>query len=41
MSAYVDQATLTRAQATDPAAFLHKPFSESTLQQTLQQVLAS
>jgi CheY-like chemotaxis protein len=40
MSAYVDQATLTRAQATDPAAFLHKPFSEFTLQQTLRQVLS-
>jgi CheY-like chemotaxis protein len=39
MSAYVDQATLTRAQATHPAAFLTKPFSESILQQTLQQVL--
>jgi CheY-like chemotaxis protein len=39
MSAYVDEATLTRAQATDPAAFLTKPFSESILQQTLQQVL--
>jgi CheY-like chemotaxis protein len=39
MSAYVDQATLTRAQATNPAAFLRKPFSEFTLQQTLQQVL--
>jgi CheY-like chemotaxis protein len=39
MSAFVDQTTLTRAQATHPAAFLTKPFSESSLQQTLQQVL--
>ena len=39
MSAYVDQTTLTRAQATRPAAFLSKPFSEASLQQTLQQVL--
>ncbi|HSF33773.1 MAG TPA: response regulator, partial [Candidatus Tectomicrobia bacterium] len=41
MSAYVDEATLTRAQATHPAAFLTKPFSESSLQQTLQRVFCA
>jgi CheY-like chemotaxis protein len=40
LSAYVDQETLDRAQATLPAAFLRKPLSESHLQQTLQQVLS-
>jgi CheY-like chemotaxis protein len=39
MSAYVDEATLKRAQATHPAAFLTKPFSEPILRHTLQQLL--
>ncbi len=41
MTAYVDEATLTRAQATRPAAFLTKPFSESSLHQTLQRVFCA
>jgi CheY-like chemotaxis protein len=39
MSAYVDQTTLTRAQATHPAAFLTKPYSDSSLQRMLQEVM--
>ena len=39
LSAYIDEATLARAQATHPDAFLHKPFSASSLQATLQRVL--
>jgi CheY-like chemotaxis protein len=39
MSAYSDQTTLARAQSTDPAAFLEKPFNDCNLQRTLQQVL--
>jgi CheY-like chemotaxis protein len=38
-SAYIDEATLARAQATHPDAFLPKPFSESHLRETLQQVM--
>jgi CheY-like chemotaxis protein len=41
LSAYVDETTLARAHATQPAAFLHKPFNAYHLQQTLKQVLAS
>jgi CheY-like chemotaxis protein len=40
MSAYSDQGTLARAQSTDPAAFLEKPFNDYNLQRTLQQVLS-
>jgi CheY-like chemotaxis protein len=40
MSAYTDQPTLARAQSTDPAAFLEKPFNDCNLQQTLQQALS-
>jgi CheY-like chemotaxis protein len=39
MTAYTDEATLARAQATEPDAFLHKPFSSRALQQTVQQIL--
>ena len=39
MSAYIDEATLTRAQATQPDAFLPKPFSNDSFQEMLQQVL--
>jgi CheY-like chemotaxis protein len=39
MTAYSDEATLARAQATEPDAFLDKPFSNRSLQQTLQQIL--
>jgi len=39
MSAYIDEATLARAQATQPDAFLHKPFSNNSFQEMLQQVL--
>jgi CheY-like chemotaxis protein len=39
MSAYIDNATLSRAQATQPDAFLHKPFTNLSLQKALQQVL--
>ena len=39
MSAYIDETTLARARATEPAAFLHKPFNRYALQETLQQVL--
>jgi CheY-like chemotaxis protein len=40
LSAYSDEATLTRAQATHPDAFLDKPFNASSLQATLQRVLS-
>jgi CheY-like chemotaxis protein len=36
MTAYTDEATLARAQATQPDAFLHKPFTSRSLQETLQ-----
>jgi CheY-like chemotaxis protein len=39
MSAYIDKATMLRAQATQPDAFLHKPFTSLSLQKALQQVL--
>ena len=39
LSAYIDEATLARAEATRPDAFLHKPFSIGLLQTTLQHVL--
>jgi CheY-like chemotaxis protein len=39
LSAYIDEATLARAQATHPDAFLDKPFNASSLQATLQRVL--
>jgi CheY-like chemotaxis protein len=39
MTAYTDEATMARAQATQPAAFLHKPFSSRSLQQTVQRIL--
>jgi CheY-like chemotaxis protein len=39
MSAYIDEATLARAQATQPDAFLPKPFSNNSFQEMLQQVL--
>jgi DNA-binding NarL/FixJ family response regulator len=39
MSAYIDEATLARVQATQPDAFLHKPYSSSSFQEMLQQVL--
>jgi CheY-like chemotaxis protein len=39
LSAYVDEATLARAQATQPDAFLPKPFSNNSFQDMLQQVL--
>jgi CheY-like chemotaxis protein len=39
MSAYNDEATLARAQATQPDAFLPKPFSNNSFQAMLQQVL--
>ena len=41
MSAYIDETTLARARATEPDAFLHKPFNAYSLQATLQQVLPS
>jgi CheY-like chemotaxis protein len=40
LSAYIDKATLSRAQATQPDAFLHKPFTNFSLQKALQEVLA-
>jgi CheY-like chemotaxis protein len=40
LSAYVDEMTLERARDTSPAGFLHKPFNEYDLRQTLQQVLS-
>jgi CheY-like chemotaxis protein len=39
MSAYIDETTLARARATEPDAFLHKPFNGYALQETLQQML--
>ncbi len=39
LSADSDEATLARAQATHPDAFLDKPFNASSLQATLQRVL--
>jgi CheY-like chemotaxis protein len=39
MSAYIDEATLARAQATQPDAFLPKPFSHNSFQEMLQEVL--
>jgi two-component system, cell cycle sensor histidine kinase and response regulator CckA len=39
MSAYIDEATVARAQATQPDAFLHKPFSSSAFLEMLQQIL--
>lgn len=39
MSAYIDEATLARAQATQPDAFLHKPFSSSSFLETLEHIL--
>jgi two-component system, cell cycle sensor histidine kinase and response regulator CckA len=39
MSAYIDEATVARAQATQPDAFLHKPFSSSSFLEMLQQIL--
>jgi CheY-like chemotaxis protein len=39
LSAYIDEATLARAQATDPDAFLPKPFSNKSFEEMLQQVL--
>jgi CheY-like chemotaxis protein len=39
MSAYIDEATLARAQATQPDAFLNKPFSSSSFLEMLQQLL--
>jgi CheY-like chemotaxis protein len=38
-TAYTDEATMARAQATEPDAFLHKPFSSRSLQQVVQQIL--
>jgi CheY-like chemotaxis protein len=40
LSAYVDEVTLERARGTSPAGFLHKPFNEYDLRQTLHQVLS-
>jgi CheY-like chemotaxis protein len=39
MSAYSDEATLARARATQPEAFLHKPFNHRSLQEMLQRTL--
>jgi CheY-like chemotaxis protein len=39
MSAYIDQATRVRTEATHPSAFLEKPFTDRHLQQALQQAL--
>jgi CheY-like chemotaxis protein len=39
MSAYIDEPTLARARATQPNAFLHKPFTECSLRETLHHVL--
>jgi CheY-like chemotaxis protein len=39
ISAYIDEATLARAQATQPDAFLPKPFNNNSFQEMLQQVL--
>jgi CheY-like chemotaxis protein len=39
MSAYIDEATLARAEGTKPDAFLPKPFSNDSFQEMLQQVL--
>jgi CheY-like chemotaxis protein len=40
MTAYTDEATMARAQATQPDAVLHKPFSSRSLQQTVQRILS-
>jgi CheY-like chemotaxis protein len=40
MSAYVDDETLARASATQPAGYLRKPFSEHQLQAILEGVLS-
>jgi two-component system, cell cycle sensor histidine kinase and response regulator CckA len=40
ISAYMDEPTLARARATQPIAFLHKPFSDCSLRETLQHVLS-
>jgi two-component system, response regulator PdtaR len=39
ITAYSDQKTRDRAQATNPAAFLEKPFSEKRLAEVIEQVL--
>lgn len=39
MSAYIDEATLARARATQPDAFLPKPFNHCSLLEMLQQIL--
>jgi CheY-like chemotaxis protein len=39
LTAYTDEATLVRAQATEPDAFLHKPFTSRALQETVQRTL--
>jgi two-component system, cell cycle sensor histidine kinase and response regulator CckA len=39
MSAYIDEVTLARAAATQPDAFLNKPFSSSSFLEMLQHLL--